>query len=873
MSVARFGLLMAAAGILVSGCGRSTRPANKLVIAQQWEPRSLNPALENGTSSTEWSMLVFSYLVKYDDSGKMVADAATAIPTLANGGISADGRTITYHIRRGIRFADGTPLSASDAAWSIDAINNPRNNVQSRFAYDDVASAVAANATTLVIRLKRPFPPALAVIEAPQGFPIFPKHALAKFPDFNQVAFNSAPFGSGPYSVTNWSRGDQVELRANPYYWRGTPPISHITIRFVANPQTAINLLRTHEVQGYFDEQDYANYPQLLTIAGYRVTSTEQNAVGAIIFNTQDPITSDPRVRHALAQAIDIQSLIAKTYRGSLHSAGAGAGLFLWAYDRRAYPDVPFDVPGARRLLDAAGWRLGADGMRYKNGSKLKVQLIIQAATPGDETFADNVVEAERAVGVEVSLKEFNIAQFVAPSTENGPVYGGKFQMALYSFENGDDPDTTDQFACANVPPGGYNKSRLCDARVDSLLKAGLASYDPEKRKIAYRALQARLYELLPIALIYRRTQLNVFSDRLQNQTTSLSGAFWNVGKWSLRPSVAPSIATSAENCNPTVFAANGKPVPSRVALHGPGLVLSGGGTDIDATFKWMHKTLAGNDRTRAGNVIVLQADADKDAYGPYIQGLAPFQSVRTIAIPHCASRAKIDAMASYVNGADAVFFRGGDQANYVPWKGSALIAAAQRLWKRGGVIGGTSAGLAVQGAAVYDSVAADRLHPTDPDYEVRTANAVPNPFEPEISFTTGFLSWPPLVNVITDSHFAKRDRFGRLAAFVSRLHMAGLGIDERSSLVVDKNSMATLFEYSGSGYRTRGAYLLRLIQAKRLSAGQPLLTTVSVLHLDRAGEHLNLFTRRGDGDSYDVTVDGAHAQPYSRNPYSLRRQ
>ena len=133
-----------------------------------------------------------------------------------------------------------------------------------------------------------------------------------------------------------------------------------------------------------------------------------------------------------------------------------------------------------------------------------------------------------------VTVKQFNITQFVAPSGEGGPVYGGKFQMALYDFENGDDPDTTDQFACKNVPPNGYNKSRLCNAQVDALLRQGLSTYDPIKRAATYRTLQALLYKELPIALIFRRAQLNTFSDRLQNQTTSLSGAFWNVGHWRL---------------------------------------------------------------------------------------------------------------------------------------------------------------------------------------------------------------------------------------------------------------------------------------------------------------------------------------------------
>src|SRR5581483_10541139 len=271
-------------------------------------------------------------------------------------------------------------------------------------------------------------------------------------------------------------------------------------------------LLQTHEVDGYFDAQDYATYSQMLALRGYRVTSTVQNAVGAIIFNTQDSLTADPRVRHALAEAIDIPALITKAYRGALSSRGAGAGLFLWAYDPRAYPDIPYDPAGARRLLELAGWHAGPGGIRTKNGRPLDLLLILQAATPGDAIVADNIVQYESAIGVRVTLKQFNITQFVAPASEHGPVYGGKFQMAFYSFENGDDPDTTDQFACANVPPRGYNKSRICDPRIDALLSAGRSTFDIAKRKAIYAQLQRVLYEQLPIILIYQRREVDTFT-------------------------------------------------------------------------------------------------------------------------------------------------------------------------------------------------------------------------------------------------------------------------------------------------------------------------------------------------------------------------
>jgi peptide/nickel transport system substrate-binding protein len=507
-----------------------------LVVAQQREPASLNPALENGTFSTQWGLLLFQYLVKYDDRGQLIADAATEVPTLGNGGISRDGLTVTYHLRRGLRFADGAALTARDCAWSIDAINNPANNPQSRFGYDVVARAEARNDTTLVLHLKRPFAPLLVIVLAPQGFPILPAHLLSKLPDFNHIPFNAAPLGSGPYVVTRWAHGDRIEMRANPFYYRGKPKIERLEIRFVPDPNTALNLLRTHEVDGYFSDQDYGNYPLLREIAGLRVSKTPTNAVGAIVFNTRDPVTGDARVRRALALAIDIPSTMQKTYRGAIVSTDAGRGLWIWAYDSGATPDIGYDPTRARALLDAAGWKPGADGIRRKDGRALDVLFIIQAATPGDAIIGNAVTQYERAVGANVTLKAFNITQFVAPAGEGGPVYGGKFQMALYPFVNGDDPDTSDQFLCANVPPHGYNKSRICDPRIDALLAQGQRTYDLAQRKAIYVRLQRLLTAAMPIALLYQRPELDAFTTRLGHQTTSLSTAWWNVGAWTLAP-------------------------------------------------------------------------------------------------------------------------------------------------------------------------------------------------------------------------------------------------------------------------------------------------------------------------------------------------
>ncbi len=326
----------------------------------------------------------------------------------------------------------------------------------------------------------------------------------------------------------------------------------------------------------------------------------------------------------------------------------------------------------------------------------------------------------------------------------------------------------------------------------------------------------------------------------------------------------------ASTTCSVTIFPRYGDyaQTPGR---YGPGLLLDGGGAleAPSASLRWMHRRLAGNATTRRGNIVVLRA-SDRDIYDRPFYRDGDFASVQTILIPPCASRDAVDAVAPFVDGADAVYFAGGDQAHYVAWKGSALAAAVRRLYARGGVVGGGSAGLAIQGAVVYDSVAGDRLN-----VNTHTTDAVANPLEPRISFTTGLFAWPALADTITDTHFAVRDRFGRTVAFLARiLHdrllpnahaVYALGIDQASSVVVDPDGMATLFNAPGG----RGAYLVRATDMPRLIADAPLRYTVMVSHVRRSGERFDLLHKRTGDPWYAVTVDGARSPIYSRDPYA----
>jgi cyanophycinase len=325
-------------------------------------------------------------------------------------------------------------------------------------------------------------------------------------------------------------------------------------------------------------------------------------------------------------------------------------------------------------------------------------------------------------------------------------------------------------------------------------------------------------------------------------------------------------VPSSAVTIYPGVGAASDDPI----APAGPGVVLMGGGTDVDQAFVWMHDTVAGSRAARAGDLIILRASGD-DGYDAYAYGIAPFHSVRTIVVGTAATAADLACAADLVSRAEVVFFAGGNQAKYVAWAGSPLMTAVQHVYDRGGVIGGTSAGCAILGGFAYDAVSAGSSN-------VASSDAIADPFETSISFTRGALHFSVLDGVITDPHFRARDRMGRLAAFMARQHadgavttspprVLGIGVDEKTAVLVDKAGIARLVQQSPG---TGAAFFVRGAVPDQCEHGKPLrYRRLLVTRLDAPAQTFSLQTWCGSGTVYELGVFGDAPPPYQpSDPY-----
>jgi beta-aspartyl-peptidase (threonine type) len=277
-----------------------------------------------------------------------------------------------------------------------------------------------------------------------------------------------------------------------------------------------------------------------------------------------------------------------------------------------------------------------------------------------------------------------------------------------------------------------------------------------------------------------------------------------------------------------------------------------------------MQRQLVGAAGGPGGDVVVLRATPD-DSYSAEVMKAAPFNSVQTICVPEAATADELAATAAIVGRAEGIFFSGGQQSRYVAWKGSALIAAVQAVYARGGIVGGTSAGLAILGERIFDG----RLAASD---EVTTPALLGDPDNPHVTMTEDLFEFPPLDDVITDTHFHERDRFGRLVTLMARQpggRILGIGVDEQTALCIDRLGLGHL-------ERTRpgqgAAYLLRG-RGGQVRPGEPLgPVTVRVTRLDSTDATASLFdfrTWQGRGCvEYDVTVDATQEGVYSVDPY-----
>jgi peptide/nickel transport system substrate-binding protein len=516
---------------LAFGCSPKSERPLRLALVQQ--PNSLDPLRAVQFYENYIAEALFSALVVVNDRGGLSPDLAEVVPTKANGGISADGKTLVYHLRPGLRWQDGRPLSSHDVAFTLAKMRDPKTEFPEASVYSIVARIDTPDDRTVVVRLRSPWADATAeLFVGGQDGSIVPAHLLASFADLPTSSFESHPVGSGPYALESWERGVRLVLRANPQYFRGPPHIGRIEIDFVPDQNTLAALLRTGEID--FSPQLPQTFAlQLRDLPNLRELAVPTYNQLRLQFNTRRPPFSDARVRRAFDIAVDRSRLVTTVYRG-----------FAVPGDDVSPPQSPYhtadpsldpggNLPAANRLLASAGWSMGSDGLRHKDGTALAFALTIQTGYPAAAAAAVQLQATWRALGADVTLRPMFSNVLLAP---DGTLARGNFNVVLVPYGETLSPDRADELTRPGFPPSGRNYGRFDDPDVDRWTAQARATPDVRARRALYARISRRLAALAPQPSLVWQKQLYVVNRELEGlRPETVNSDFWNVAQWRLR--------------------------------------------------------------------------------------------------------------------------------------------------------------------------------------------------------------------------------------------------------------------------------------------------------------------------------------------------
>jgi len=493
------------------------QPPDRLVIVSPQEPATLLPHFDLLTLTHEVQRLAFDCLLTLDEEGEYVPQLAREVPSTENGGISPDGRVYTFRLRDGVRWHDGEPLTAADVKFTWEVITNPDLPVPSRAVWEDIARIETPDPLTVEVHFPETNVGFLATAATDSCF-VLPEHALAGT-DIVNSPLNRQPIGTGPFVVERWAAGEFVSLRANPdYRVPGQPAIDEVTVRFVPGTAGQRAALERGETDLQLDLTT-ADLRFVQSLNDYRVVTAPFHAWWQFWINTDDPALSDVAVRRALAHGLDRAAITETVMADLVAPLDAVLPPSHWAHN----PDVrtyPFDPERARQLLEEAGWTAGSDGIRERNGQKLKIEILNIAGQAERRQVVQIAQGFWRELGIDATIREIDGAAFPPTMAE------GDFQLAYGWFGEKQEP-------VFNLWVG-TNWQRYDNEEAFELLEQVPATVDRAERRALIQRFQELVAEDVPILPLAPRVILNAAHARLEGYAPSLSGSLWNAAAWTL---------------------------------------------------------------------------------------------------------------------------------------------------------------------------------------------------------------------------------------------------------------------------------------------------------------------------------------------------
>lgn len=480
------------------------------------EPGSMLPHFDLLTVAHEAQNLVFERLFVIDGDGAYQPHLAAEVPTVANGGISADGTTYTIRLREGLTWQDGEPITSDDIAFTWGVITDDSLPIPTRTVWQDIVSIDTPDPLTAIVT----FPTANVSFLAAAAFAgayLLPQHLL-EGTDLATSNFHRQPVGSGPFRLVDWQAGSHLRFERNDSYWGEVALVDEVIIRIVSGSEAQRALLERGEADLVL-QLALTELPFVQGLPEFEVVPIPTFANWQFWLNNQHEALSDVNVRRALAHALD-RELIAETLLGDLvepHEAVLPPNH--WAHNAEVVT-YPYDPAEAERLLDEAGWtRPSAGAVRAKDGRPLQLE-IVNIAGQADRL---QVVQATQsywsAVGIDVTIREIDAASF--PPT----MAAGEFEVAYGFFGEQQEP-TWNLWI-------GTNWQRYDNEAAFELLRRYNVTVDQEERGQVAREFQALVAEDVPVLILAARPLLAAQSTALSGFSPTVTASLWNVASWS----------------------------------------------------------------------------------------------------------------------------------------------------------------------------------------------------------------------------------------------------------------------------------------------------------------------------------------------------
>jgi peptide/nickel transport system substrate-binding protein len=538
-----------------------------------WQaPTILNPHLSAGTKDLSASRLTYEPLASYDKDGALIPFLAAEIPSLENGGVAADGKSVTWKLTPSVRWSDGQPFTADDVRFTWQYATDPDVAATSAAAYARVTDVVVADPLTVRVEFADRNPGWATPFVGVNGM-IMPKHVFEPYKGKNAADAppNNLPVGTGPFRVVEFSTEDvlvvggdavptkKIVYEANPYYRDPSKPAFAKVVLQGGGGDATVGVKAITDGTADFAwnlQVDDATAAQVEAGGRGRIVGVLGAFVERIMLNFTDPsretadgerssvtfphpFLTDPAVRKAIAYAIDLEAIAALYGKG-----GIATGDILRSPSNVASGKQPptFDLAEARRILEAAGWKdSDGDGVRDKGGVPLR--LVFQTSiNPVRQQTQEIVKNALDSIGFDVQLKNLDSSVFFGPvegTTNTRRQFYADLEEFAYSNKSPDPTTYMKAWTCDEAAQKANdwslsNWSRYCNPAYDALWRQAAAELDPAKRATLFKRLNDFLIDDAAVIPLVHEVDMSGASTTLQGlDLTPWDVEPWNIADWS----------------------------------------------------------------------------------------------------------------------------------------------------------------------------------------------------------------------------------------------------------------------------------------------------------------------------------------------------